>query len=331
VLRELGYDVSIEAFEYSALPGRYGTPVGGALATATVLLTAWLAAVRASPRAAAVALVVGLLVLGGFAWRMLGDGVLDLPAMRVRGENLVARRGPAAPRVWLVAHVDSKSQPIPSRMRVAGVVLLSASIALVLIALALTLGTGSSRTLLWSAVVVMAAIGGAAVMASIVRNDSVGAVDNASGVAAVLTAAGMLDRSVAVGILIPSAEELGLAGARAWVRANRDARALVLNCDGVDDQGELTLMYTRRRPDVIVNAVRQAAAGGLLVRRMPPGLLLDSVAFADVGWDAATVSHGSMQTLARVHTRGDSLDALRGRQIEPVARVLARAAEALAR
>jgi hypothetical protein len=64
---------------------------------------------------------------------------------------------------------------------------------------------------------------------------------------------------------------------------------------------------------------------------MPPGLLLDSVAFADVGWDAATVSHGSMQTLARVHTRGDSLDALRGRQIEPVARVLARAAEALAR
>jgi hypothetical protein len=141
----------------------------------------------------------------------------------------------------------------------------------------------------------------------------------------------MLDRRAAVGILIPSAEELGLAGARAWVRANPDARALVLNCDGVDDQGELTLMYTRRRPDVIVNAVRQAAAGGLLVRLMPPGLLLDSVAFADVGWDAATVSHGSMQTLARVHTRGDSLDALRGRHIEPVARVLARAAEALAR
>ena len=243
----------------------------------------------------------------------------------------MARRGRAAPRVWLVAHVDSKSQPIPSRVRVAGVVLSAAAAALTLIALTLTLGAGSSRTLLWGAAVAMAAISGAAVMASIVRNDSAGAVDNASGVAAVLTAAAMIDETAAVGILIPSAEELGLAGARAWVRANRDARALVLNCDGVDDQGELTLMYTRRKPDAIVNAVREAAGGDLRVRRMPPGLLLDSVAFADAGWDAATVSHGSMQTLARVHTRGDSLEALRGGRIGPVGTVLARAAEALAR
>jgi hypothetical protein len=330
-LRGLGYHVAVEPFEYSALPGRYGTPIGGAIGAVTVLLPAWLATIERAPRGAAAAFGVGLLVLALFAWRMLGDGVLDLPWMRVRADNLVARRGRDAPRVWLVAHLDSKSQPIPSRVRVAGVVLLSLAILLTLVALGLTLGVGSSRTLLWLTCATLGAMGGALIVASVVGNDSCGAVDNASGVAAVLSAAAMLDPTSAVGILIPSAEELGLAGARAWVRANRRERALVLNCDGVDDLGELTIMYTRRKPDAIVDAVRNAAGGAVRVRPMPPGLLLDSVAFADAGWDAITVSHGSMRTLGRVHTRRDSLDNLRGESIGTVAGVLARAAEALAR
>jgi len=330
VLRELGYDVAVESFEYSALPGRYGTPIGGALGAATVLAAAWLATIQRAPRGAAIAFGVGVLVLALFARRMLGDGVLDLSWMRSRADNLVARRGRDAPRVWLVAHVDSKSQPIPSRARVAGVVLLSLAFLLTLVALGLTLGIGSSRTLLWLVAAASGVVGGAVVIASVVGNDSCGAVDNASGVAVVLSAAAMLDPASAVGILIPSAEELGLAGARAWVRANRRERALVLNCDGVDDQGDLTLMYTRRKPDRIVDAVRHAAGGDVRVLRMPPGLLLDSVAFADAGWEAITVSHGSTRTLARVHTRRDSLDNLRGASIDSVAGVLARAAEALA-
>jgi len=32
VLRELGFECSIEPFSYSAFPGRYGTPVAGAIA-----------------------------------------------------------------------------------------------------------------------------------------------------------------------------------------------------------------------------------------------------------------------------------------------------------
>ncbi|HKH93273.1 MAG TPA: M28 family peptidase [Gemmatimonadaceae bacterium] len=331
VLRGLGYDVAVEPFEYSALPGRYGMPIGGAIGAGTVLVTVWLASIQHAPRGAAAAFGVGLLVLALFAQRMLGDGVLDLSWMRARADNLVARRGRDAPCVWLVAHVDSKSQPIPSRVRVAGVVLLALAILLTLGALGLTLGIGSSRTLLWLACAASGAMGGAVIIASVVGNDSFGAVDNASGVAAVLSAAAMLDPASAVGILIPSAEELGLAGARAWVRANRSERALVLNCDGVDDQGELTLMYTRRKPDRIVDAVRNASGGDVRVLRMPPGLLLDSVAFADAGWEAITVSHGSMRTLARVHTRRDSLDHLRGDSIDSVGGVLARAAEALTR
>ena len=330
VLRGLGFDVAIEQFEYSALPGKFGTPVAGALAMVTVIASACLAGLYHAPRAAAYVLAGGLLILGIFAWRMLGDGVLDLPWMRQRGENLVARRGAEPPRAWLVAHVDSKSQPIPSKERMLGITLLALSIVLAVIAIGMTLALGSTRTILYLLCVGLAAAGGRAVVYSVVRNESAGAVDNASGVAAVLSAAAKLDPSAAVGLLIPSAEELGLAGARAWVRAHAAEQATVLNCDGVDDQGELTIMYTRARPAAIVDAV-QRVASNVNVRRMPPGLLLDSVAFADRGWSAVTVSHGSMRTLARVHTKLDSLENLSGHSIEPTSAVLARVAEALSR
>jgi Peptidase family M28 len=331
VLRDAGWDVSVAPFEYSTLPGRFGTPIGGAIATATVAVTSVLAGVLHAPRAASIVFVAGLLALGVFTRRMLGDGVLDLPWMRARGENLVARRGAASPRVWLVAHLDTKSQPIPSKTRMLGVLLLVAALGLTMLALALTLVADWPRTTPWLLCIVLGVVGGGIVVASVVGNESPGAVDNGSGVAAVLSAAARLDESVAVGVLLPSAEELGLAGARAWVRACGAERAFVLNCDGVDDQGELTIMYTRGLPVPIVDAVRDSAAGDVRVRRMPPGLLLDSVAFADAGWSAVTVSHGSMRTLGRVHTPADSLDRLEGRAIESVAALLAGTAEALAR
>ena len=331
VLQGLGFEVAIEPFEYSALPGRYGTPLGGAIGAASVLAAAWLATVQHAPVAAAIVLGIGLVVVGLFAWRMLGDAVLDLPWLRARAKNLVARRGSVPPRVWLVAHLDTKSQPVPSKTRMLGLALLALAIVLTIAAVMLTLATESSRTTLWLLCVGLGTVGGGVVVASVVRNDSPGAVDNASGVAAVISAAARLEGSAAVGVLLPSAEELGLAGARAWVRAHGAERAFVLNCDGVDDQGELTIMYTRSLPTPIVEALNAAAAGDVQVRRMPPGLLLDSVAFADAGWGAVTVSHGSMKTLGRVHSPSDSLELLHGRSIEPVAEVLARAAEALAR
>ena len=330
VLRNLGFDVVSESFEYSAFPGRYGTAAAGAIAAVTVLVACWLAVVEGTIVAATIAFGAGLLLLVLFAWSMLGDAVLELPWMRSTAFNVVARRGAAPPSVWLVAHVDSKSQPLPMVARIAGVAILIVGVALTGIALALTLAAGSSRTILWIICAVLAVVGGRMVAASVVRNDSHGAVDNASGVAAVLAAAALVDPTAAVGVLIPTAEELGLAGARAWVRAHAGERAIVVNCDGVDDQGELTLMYTRARPESIVAAV-QRAAGEVRAVRMPPGMLLDSVAFASAGWTTATLSHGSMRTLRRVHTRRDTLESLAGTQVDPMAWVLARTAEALAR
>jgi peptidase M28-like protein len=329
VLHAAGFDVATETFDYSALPGRLGTPLGSALALVTVLASAWLGAEADSPGAAAITLAAGLTLLGLALWRMLGDGVLTIPFMRRRSVNVVARRPSSeAPRVWLVAHLDSKSQPVPSALRVGGILLLALG---VLASLAcVTLGGWTPRTLWWLAAA-LATAGAIPAMLSVVGNDSDGAVDNASGVAAVLAAAQSLPREVRVGVLLPSAEELGLAGARAWVRGRGANVGIALNCDGVDDDGALTIMYTGRRPDALVRALENAADRAPRIMRMPLGLLTDSVAFADAGWATVTVSRGSLATLRRVHTRRDSLANLRGDGCAEVAALLAKTAEALAR
>src|SRR4029453_650500 len=76
VLRDLGFECSIEPFSSSAFPGRYGTPVAGAIATASVLVAFWLATIEGAPRAAAIAFGAGLALLVLFVWTLLGDGVL---------------------------------------------------------------------------------------------------------------------------------------------------------------------------------------------------------------------------------------------------------------
>src|SRR6476620_11933882 len=64
---------------------------------------------------ALVALLIGAALLSACG-RWLGrSGVLDLPFARARSTNLVATRG--APTFSLVAHLDSKSQPIPIGVR----------------------------------------------------------------------------------------------------------------------------------------------------------------------------------------------------------------------
>jgi putative aminopeptidase FrvX len=165
------------------------------------------------------------------------------------------------------------------------------------------------------------------VIASVVGARSDGAVDNAAGVAAVLLAATLVRGDVALGVLLPSAEELGLAGARAWARGVRPG--IALNCDGVDDMGELTIMHRGSVPDGLLQALQTAAPARLRVRRMPVGVLTDSVALTDRGWAAVTVSRGSLATLRRIHTPADSLASLRGEGIDDVATLLARAVEAL--
>jgi hypothetical protein len=318
-LRNAGFTVREEEFEYSSFPGRFGTPVAGAILGFSIVLAAYVALHAVRGEFAAIILGLGLFAAFIFARAMLGDGVLDIPIMRARATNLVATRGVSEPKAWLVAHLDSKSQPIPSAVRVAGVLVLGLGVLVALVAAGLTLADQPARMVWWAALVA-AAIGALPVMASVVGNASPGAVDNASGVATVLRAAEGLGKQVACGVLLPSAEELGLAGVRAWARGRTPG--IAINVDGVDDGGTLVLMHSGRSQTELVALLEREAREPVKVRRMPPGLLTDSSALAEKGWKTVTVSHGSAATLRRVHTKKDSLLSMTGSAIEIVGELL---------
>jgi len=317
VLVRLGFGVLEDSFEYSAFTGAWAAPVAGILLAACAI---GFYIGRRLPALGIVSLAVLVLGLGFLAW--LGRrGVLDFALMRRRGVNLEATRGALDPTVWLVAHLDSKWQPVSMILRVASVVATTVgTVAMLAVCFApMHLSDRGASIVLVGTVLVAIPL-----ILSVVGDRNHGTLDNASGVAAVLHAAELLPRNARVGVLITDAEELALAGARAWTRSR--GPGVALNCDSIDDGGQLTVMYTGRKPQRLVEGVTRAAAQAgepVRVLRLLPGVLTDSVALADSGWDTLTLSRGSARTLRRIHTSRDSLTWMRGSGISGAARVLA--------
>ena len=325
-LAAAGFATADESFSYSRFPGRWATPVGGALGCLTILAASTLGA--ADNPAAAVSVVFAAVLALALGGRAVARRVTTLGWNRASGINLVATRG--APRVWLVAHLDSKSQPVPMLVRIAGVIA-TCAVLLVLAALALRAMAGADiPARAWHVVAIAGVIASLPVMLSVVGASSPGALDNGSGIVTVLLAAEALPRSMPLGILFTSAEELGMAGARAFAGQRRPAMAI--NVDGVDDRGTTLCMYHGRAARVRVGVARAARAIGMTVTERPtiPGLLTDGVALADAGWSAVTMSRGSFATLWRIHRRGDVVARIRGIGIHEVARLVANAAREIA-
>ena len=311
-LERAGFECVDRPFEYSQWPGRWGIPAAAAAQTAII----WLAARMAMERGPIAALLSGavsyvaLVLASGDARRRW---ILRLPVQRAKAVNLEAWRG--NPEVWLVAHLDSKSQTVPMLTRIVstvalGTVTVAAAIALVLPAL----GVPGVRAA-WPLLGVAATIAALPSLLCRVGNDSPGAVDNASGVVAVLLAAASASAIGDLGVLITSGEELALAGARIWAPA-ATPRTRVLNCDTVDERGRWRFMYTGARPPGIMAAVESLSAftgANARAGRMIPGILADSMAFAERGAEAITLTRGTLSTLARIHTRRDTSNALTGR------------------
>jgi len=319
VLRALGFDVSERSFEFSAFPGAWAPPAFGLAipALATLLFAARDARLEWPLAAVAIAVVWLLIRLSG------PRAVLDGWILRRTGVNLHAVRGVSEPRVWLVAHLDSKWQPVSMVARVAGVL----TIGVGLMALVVTWIVHAAAAPIALGIIGLGAI---PLVLSVVGDGNDGTLDNASGVAAVLEAAALIPGEVSLGVLVADAEELALAGARAWARSMPPA--IALNCDSIDDEGPLVLMYTRAKPARLIERIESAAAeAGITIRtlRLIPGVLTDSVALADAGWQTVTLSRGTVRTLRRIHTADDTLGAMRGTGIAAAARVLARAATEL--
>lgn len=324
VLRECGFTISEETFEYSTLPGRAATPAAGLGWIATISLASYLG-VREARLAPLVILVIGGIAIAALAYWFARYAVLELGYGRTTGVNLVATRG--EPSVWLMAHLDSKSQPVPIGLRAASVILsIVVWLASVAVALGEALGAWNFSGI-WPLLGVAGVLFGLPVAASVVGTRSPGAVDNASGVAAALLSACAIPRERAIGVFLTSAEELGLAGARSLARG-RDP-GVVINFDGCDDAGMIRLTYSGRRPRDLLEALAAGAReAGLQVAtgRLLPGVLLDGVALADKGWDVVTVSKGTLGTVARIHTARDSLAELRdnGRGVREAASLVSR-------
>ena len=317
VLNGLGFAVQELPFEFSAFSGRWAAPAIGLLVPSLASLLVLAGRSRLAWLAAGVIVALLLVVL---RWST-GNGAVQAPVLRRHGVNLEATRG-ESPKVWLVAHLDSKWQPVSMIVRVAGVI----TLAIGLVALVL-LSVVDASLVRWALVVVW--LGALPLILSVVGARNHGTLDNASGVAVVLDAAARVDRSHPLGVLITDAEELALAGARVWASEGRVQPSAAINCDTVDDDGPLVLMFTGSRPERLVSALTVAASSaGEELRSLPliPGILTDSIALAARGWETLTLSRGTLRTLQRIHTSRDTLATMSGKGIDGAATVLARAA-----
>jgi hypothetical protein len=239
----------------------------------------------------------------------------------IRGINLIASRPSDRPAVrpstWLVAHYDSKGQPISMATRIIG--------AAALVVGAVTALGGLAVGWMIPVAVALVAFGVGVMARNRVTDASPGAVDNASAVVAVFAILDLLPPDAAVGVLLTDAEEWGLLGARALVQ-ERSALLLgaaVVNLDGLDDRGRTIAFLHRRGP---VGRAVAVELGALRAPWLP--ILVDGIALARGSVECVTIMRGDWQTARVVHTPGDTAERL---TLDGVRAVAAGVAAALAR
>jgi peptidase M28-like protein len=229
----------------------------------------------------------------------------------VHGVNLIASRPsagpPVRPSIWLTAHYDSKGQPISMAARLAGVI-------------ALVLGAAGLAVALIPALVLFVA--GVLVLSQNRTTDrSPGAVDNASGLLAVLAIVDRLPRNAPVGVILLDAEEFGLVGARALARDRPELLrgAAVVNFDGLDDAGRPIAFLHRSGP------VGRAVAGAVHAIAAPwwP-VVVDGIALAGPARECVTIMKGGWGTTRVVHTPRDTPERLTLAGVRAVAEGVAR-------
>ncbi|HEX6627757.1 MAG TPA: M28 family peptidase [Gemmatimonadaceae bacterium] len=309
-LETAGFVCSEIPFSYSEWPGRWGPPLLALFFTG-YLVSFLEFGVRGSLSGSRWIWFVALWV-APWAYRFFTRGILTFGFSRASSTNLEARRGDAT--VWLVAHVDSKSQTIPMLLRVAGSAALPVAAVLAVIGVALALMQLPIDFYFFRTAEIIALVGAVPTVFCFIRNTSRGALDNATGVAAVLLAAGAPAAPHSLGVLITSAEELGLAGARTWANSIA-AKLVVLNCDTVDDAGEWRCMYSGNEPTrltLAAEAVCFKLGTHIRIGRLIPGIMADNMAFSERFHSAITLSRGTLGTLARIHTARDNSARLTG-------------------
>jgi hypothetical protein len=308
-LRELGFSVELQPFRCTAA-ALVPLPLIGAGLGWLALLVAPLLVLPTPPRWLALAVwAAGALSLGLFA---AGAAAGHAPAGWIGptrdDANLIATRSPAVRR-WIVAHLDTKAQGHSMAGRLVAVWLMLLA-AVCLSGLGVARLGGPVPAALAASAAGVAVLAGALATRGRLQGVTQGARDNGSGVIAALAAA-EATRDPGIGILISGGEELGLIGARLFARdrAAMLAGAEAVNLDTIDGRGPLWVVSHDARGDALADrAVARLAGLGLEVRRrrLPFGILTDSLALARIGTPAITIARLDWSTLGRIHTPRDT-------------------------
>jgi hypothetical protein len=311
-LRSLGYTVTFQRFTFhpsslKAFP-LFGAGLGGIALVLLPLLTlpsvpGW---------GALVVLVCGL---GALILLSLGIGLGWIPLGRTQREdaNLLAVRGVTPVTRWIVAHLDTKAQAQSMAGRLVAVWVVGVGVA-GLIALSAVRLAETVPIHFAGAGAALAVIGGALAGRGRLRGQSHGARDNGSGVAAALAAA-EASRDADTAVLITGAEEFGMVGARVFVESERArlASSVVINLDTIDDEGNLYLVsHDRRGAELAATEAKRLSVAGLRprTRRLPMGILVDSLPLARAGIPALTIGRLTWRTLRVIHTPKDTSEGL---------------------
>lgn len=316
-LEALGYDVEERPFRFNPWLGRFGLTAAGALYCAATFTAAMFLYTNHPFGAVALLLILLIVILAGV---MFASALIDrLPYGCVQGTNLFATRGGVRPGYIVMAHRDSKSQPVPLAFRGPAVVLAVC----VWIALLIASLLHAARPIPGVVILLLGALSVAAgviLIFSWVENRSPGALDNASGLVAAMGVAAREARAGDVALLITDAEELGLAGSRAAASSLPPVHG-VFNLDGLDDGGTFHVLerfgVIRKKglaPHMAAALLQEADAMGEVANRrdLPLGIPVDHIPIVNAGIPALTIMRGTMQSLRRVHRPGDDLDHLRG-------------------
>ena len=277
--------------------------------------------------------VSALAVVALLASRVARRGVKS-GAAGIEATNVFAWRS-ASPRLWLVAHLDSKAQKLSLRARVIATLAVGLGATGLLACLMLRLMAPLPVAVIvpW---VLLSLAGGAALSGPPLRGESAGAVDNASGIIAVLVAAERLRHRTDVGVLVTGAEEFGMEGARAWTQTEH-ARGLFANVDGIDHVGRYNVMIHAPKhrgaggidaADIADAVGAEVSSAGHRVRRsrLPLGVFVDGSVLAAAGMSGVTLSRGDWGTLGVVHTADDVFDRTTSESAVEAGVLLARAA-----
>lgn len=328
-LETRGYRVRSQRFSFHPISINALPIVGAGLGWLTLLQLPLLLWPDTHPYAALGTWILGGAALGVITWG-IGTGV-EVPGAAHRDDaNLIVTRGDGPTTRWMVAHVDTKAQGHSMAGRILSVWLLLAALVGLTVLAAVRTQTTALPLIPVVAVAGLGLVAGGLAAQGRLKGTTPGARDNGTGLLAALTVAAAC-QDPEVGFLFTGAEEFGLVGARILGQGGVvGTGSQIINLDTLDQQGDLYIVYHDARGAglaALIEPVLQSLGPRVVKRRLPIGILTDSLPFARRGIAAVTIGRLDRATLRLIHTPGDRPEGLDLATAEGVGRALLRLAK----